>query len=361
MCVNIQVSEFLLRNKLEINYFEHDRISKNNSLRCELKKNILVTGGAGYIGSHVCKALAHAGYIPISYDNLVHGHRWAVRWGPLEFGDISDRDGLARVFEKYQPQAVLHFAAYTYVDESVRDPGKYYRNNVAGTLTLLETMRDFGVDKIIFSSTCATYGIPNGMLINEDHIQQPINPYGTSKLMIEKMLQDFDQAYGLRSVSLRYFNAAGADPDGEIGEAHDPETHLIPLVLDAVAGLRPLITVYGDDYETKDGTCIRDYVHVTDLANAHVLALKLLQAGAASTAYNLGNGQGFSVKEVISAVEAVTGKPVPTVIGRRRDGDPERLVGDATKAKNELGWRLEYSSINTIIETAWNWHQKRKN
>ena len=318
--------------------------------------NILVTGGAGYIGSHACKALAKAGYTPITYDNLVYGHRWAVKWGPLEEGDIADYARLNEVIAKYQPVAVMHFAAYAYVGESVEDPGKYYRNNVAGTLTLLEAMRDHGIDQFIFSSTCATYGVPEAVPISEDHPQLPINPYGASKLMIERMLQDFDTAHGLRSISLRYFNAAGADPDGEIGEAHDPETHLIPLVLDAAAGKRLAITVFGDDYDTLDGTCIRDYIHVSDLADAHVLALKALEGGAKTTAYNLGNGQGFSVKQVIEAVESVSGKKVPVEIGQRRAGDPARLVGDSTRIRSELGWSPRYAELQFIIATAWHWH-----
>jgi len=318
--------------------------------------NILVTGGAGYIGSHACKALAKAGYMPIAYDNLVYGHRWAVKWGPLEEGDVADRSRLNEVIAKYQPAAVMHFAAYAYVGESVEEPGKYYRNNVAGTLSLLEAMRDHGIDKLIFSSTCATYGIPEQVPITEDHPQRPINPYGTSKLMIEQILRDFDHAHGLRSISLRYFNAAGADPDGEIGESHDPETHLIPLVLDAAAGKRPAITIFGDDYDTLDGTCIRDYIHVSDLAEAHLLALKALEQGAQSTAYNLGNGQGFSVQEVIAATEFVTGKSVPTVIGKRRAGDPASLVGDATKIRSALNWRPRYSELQGMVSTAWNWH-----
>ena len=326
-----------------------------------MKKNqkiILVTGGAGYIGSHSCKALAQAGYTPISYDNLVYGHHWAVRWGPLEVGDINDRARLDAVMNHYQPAAVMHFAAFAYVGESVQDPGKYYRNNVAGTLTLLEAMRDYGLDKMIFSSTCATYGVPQSIPIPEDHPQQPINPYGASKLMIERMLADFDMAHGLRVIALRYFNAAGADPEGEIGEAHDPETHLIPLVLDAAAGRRPALTVFGDDYATPDGTCIRDYIHVTDLADAHVWALKVLEQGSNSRAYNLGNGAGFSVREVISAAEAITGRPVPVNIGPRRPGDPPRLVGDAARARNELGWSPRYAGLDDILQTAWAWHER---
>lgn len=318
--------------------------------------NILVTGGAGYIGSQACKALAQAGYTPITYDNLVCGHRWAVKWGPLEEGNIADHARLNEVIAKYQPVAVMHFAAYAYVGESVEDPGKYYRNNVAGTLTLLEVMRDHGIDKFIFSSTCATYGIPETVPISEDHPQRPINPYGASKLMIERMLQDFDVAHGLRSISLRYFNAAGADPDGEIGEAHDPETHLIPLVLDAAAGKRSAITIFGDDYETPDGTCIRDYIHVADLADAHVLALKALEDGAKTTSYNLGNGHGFSVKEVIETAVRVSRKTVPVEIGQRRPGDPTKLVGDSTRIRSELAWNPRFAELQLMIASAWHWY-----
>jgi len=318
--------------------------------------NILVTGGAGYIGSHACKALAQAGYTPVSFDNLVYGHRQAVQWGPLEEGDIADRNALDAVIAKYRPTAVMHFAAYAYVGESVQDPGKYYRNNVAGSLNLLEALRDHGIDTCIFSSTCATYGVPERSPIDEAHPQRPINPYGASKQMIERMLTDFDAAHGLKSIALRYFNAAGADPAAEIGEDHDPETHLIPLVLDAATGKRPAITIYGDDYDTPDGTCIRDYIHVTDLAQAHVLALKALASGASSTVYNLGNGQGFSVRQVIDQAEAVTGKKIPVIIGPRRPGDPPRLVGDATRIRRDLGWRPEYADLNSILTTAWHWH-----
>jgi len=321
-------------------------------------KTVLVTGGAGYIGSHACKALAAAGYRPVSYDNLVYGHRWAVRWGPLEVGDIGDRARLEEVIAQYRPAAVMHFAGYAYVGESVQDPGKYYRNNAAGTLTLLEAMRDGGIGRLIFSSTCSTYGVPEQIPITEDHPQRPINPYGASKLMIERMLQDFGAAHGLRSVALRYFNAAGADPDGETGESHDPETHLIPLVLDAAAGRRPAITVFGEDYDTPDGTCIRDYIHVTDLADAHVLALQALERGASSTAYNLGNGTGFSVREVIERAERVTGRSIPVEIGPRRDGDPPRLIGDARRIRHELGWTPRYADLDAILATAWRWHQR---
>ena len=325
-----------------------------------MSKNVLVTGGAGYIGSHACKALSRAGYTPITYDNLVYGHEWAVKWGPLEIGDIADRKRLDEVIEKYSPVAIMHFAAYAYVGESVQDPGKYYRNNVAGSLTLIETARDHGIDKFIFSSTCATYGIPNQIPISEDHPQVPINPYGASKLMIERILQDFDRAHNLRSISLRYFNAAGADPDGEIGEAHDPETHLIPLILDVAAGKRESISIFGDDYDTEDGTCIRDYIHVSDLADAHVLALKALESGAKTTAYNLGNGNGYSVLDVIKIARKVTGQLVHEKKLNRRAGDPDRLVGDARYAVQTLDWQPKYNDLQVIVMTAWNWQIKIK-
>jgi UDP-arabinose 4-epimerase len=316
---------------------------------------VLVTGGAGYIGSHVCKALELAGFTPISYDNLVYGHRWAVRWGPLEVGDIADRFKLDEVIKRYSPIAVMHFAAYAYVGESMEDPGKYFRNNVAGTLTLLEAMRDHCINKFIFSSSCATYGIPDYTPVNENQPQRPISPYGASKLMVEDVLKYFDTAHRLRSISLRYFNAAGADKDGMIGEAHDPETHLIPLVMDAARGVRPAITIFGDDYDTPDGTCIRDYIHVSDLADAHVLALQALQAGATTTAYNLGNGQGFSVREVIAGIEKLAGHHVQFRIGPRRLGDPAILVGDATRIKSELCWIPQYDRLDSILKTAWDW------
>lgn len=322
-------------------------------------KHVLVTGGAGYIGSHACKALAAAGYVPVTFDNLVYGHCTAVRWGPFVHGDILDRAAVDAALRAWQPVAVMHFAAFAYVGESVTHPGKYYRNNVAGSLMLLESMRDQGVDKFIFSSTCATYGVPQAIPLREDHPQTPINPYGASKLMIERILQDFDAAHGLRSISLRYFNAAGADVDGQIGEAHDPETHLIPLVLDAAAGVRPDVTVFGDEYPTPDGTCIRDYIHVSDLAQAHVLALQALEGGAATTAYNLGNGKGFSVRQVIDVAESVTGRPVPVRIGPQRAGDPPQLVGDASRARDQLGWQPRFADLADIVGTAWRWHQKQ--
>ena len=320
--------------------------------------HILVTGGAGYIGSHACKALSQAGYTPVTYDNLVFGHEWAVNWGPLECGDVRDRSRLDQVFRRYRPDAVLHFAGFAYVGESVTDPGKYYSNNVIGGLTLLETMRDHGVDKIVFSSTCSIYGVPKTVPIPEDHPREPINPYGASKLIVERMLADFEVAHGLRSVSLRYFNGAGADREAEIGESHDPETHLIPLVLDVAAGRSAEVTVFGTDYDTPDGTCIRDYVHVTDLAGAHVKALEALREGHPSAAYNLGTGQGASVQEVIETVRQVTGHQVPVLNGDRRAGDPPKLVSDPTKARSELGWQPQLTKLETIVETAWAWHQK---
>ena len=347
--------------------------------------NILVTGGAGYIGSHVCKALAQTGFTPVVYDNLSCGPASAVKWGVLEIGDITDAARLRQVIDKYRPSAVMHFAAFAYVGESVEQPLKYYKNNVGGTLCLLNAMCDAGIDKLVFSSTCATYGLPINIPIAEDHPQQPINPYGSSKLMVERMLADLGKARGFQSIVLRYFNAAGADPDAEIGECHDPETHLIPLVLEVAAGKREHVTIYGDDYDTSDGTCIRDYIHVTDLAYAHLLALKSLRSsgdrggperegeyaettrnppatGSVSMApfrgYNLGNGQGFSVKDVISSTEKVTGSVVPVQIGRRRPGDPPVLIGDAGKAIRELGWKPKYADLEKIIGTAWKWHQK---
>jgi UDP-glucose-4-epimerase GalE len=321
------------------------------------RATVLVTGGAGYIGSHVCKALARTGYRPVTYDNLIYGHDWAVKWGPLERGNILDRTRLEQVIGDYQPAAIMHFAAFAYVGESVTDPGKYYRNNVAGSLALLEAARDCNVKQFIFSSTCATYGVPDQLPIREDTPQRPISPYGTSKYTVERMLADFGAAHGLRSIILRYFNAAGADPDNEIGEDHDPETHLIPLILDAASGRRANVTIFGADYPTPDGTCLRDYIHVTDLADAHVKALLALEGGASSDVYNLGNGQGCSVRQVIETVSRITGLDVSTILGNRRAGDPAALICDATKANNELGW-VPHHDLDDIIRTAWAWHQK---
>jgi UDP-arabinose 4-epimerase len=317
---------------------------------------VLVTGGAGYIGSHTCKALARAGYRPVAYDNMVYGHAQAVKWGPLEQGDILDAARLSEVIKASGARAVIHLAAFAYVGESVADPAKYYRNNVAGTLTLLEAMRDCGMDRIVFSSTCATYGVPDMLPITEETPQRPVNPYGASKLMIERILADYQRAYGLKSVALRYFNAAGADPDGELGEDHNPETHLIPLVLDAASGRRPHITIFGDDYDTADGTCIRDYIHVSDLANAHVLALRGLENETLRrNAYNLGTGQGHSVASVLHAAKQVTGRNIPVVKGPRRAGDPAVLLADPSRAKADLGFSPDFPRIEDMLLSAWRW------
>lgn len=324
----------------------------------DARPTILVTGGAGYIGSHACKALDAAGYRPVVVDNLAYGHEWAVQWGPLEHGDIADQKWLNTVIERHKPDAVIHFAAFAYVGESVTNPGKYYRNNVAGTIVLLEAMRDHAISRIIFSSTCATYGIPKVLPIAETTPQQPINPYGASKLMVERILSDFETAHATQWIALRYFNAAGADPAGTIGEAHNPETHLIPLTLDAATGRRGALSVFGSDYDTRDGTCVRDYIHVTDLAHAHVLALKALERGTSSQAINLGNGAGFTVKEVIAAVERVTGLRVPHTLCPRRAGDPPALISASTVAREILGWIPQYPDLDRIIADAWAWHQR---
>lgn len=314
--------------------------------------NILVTGGAGYIGSHTAKALSAAGFSPVVFDNLERGHKRAVKWGPLVEGDLHDPAALDALFEHYRPAAVIHFAALTYVGESVSDPYLYYRNNVAGTLSLLSAMERAGCDRIVFSSTCAIYGMPARMPITEDAPQNPLNPYGVGKQTVERMLADAGAAYGLRSVALRYFNAAGSDPDGDIGEDHDPETHLIPLVLQAVSGGQAL-KVFGDDYDTPDGSCVRDYIHVCDLADAHVLALRRLMADGASRAYNLGNGDGHSVFEVLRAAERVTGRAVPFTVSPRRAGDAPMLVADASRALGELGWKPQFPSLDEQIAHAW--------
>lgn len=321
--------------------------------------NILVTGGAGYIGSHTCKALARAGFTPVTYDNLIYGHESAVKWGPLERGDILDGERLSQVISAYKPNTIIHFAAFAYIGESVEDPAKYYRNNVMGTLNLLDTMRRAGVDRIVFSSTCATYGIPGERPVSEDAPPQPINPYGRSKLMIEQILADYGRAYDIKSVSLRYFNASGGDPDGEVGECHDPETHLIPLVLEAAAGRRPGVTVYGNDYDTPDGTCIRDYIHVSDLAEAHVSAMINLGERMLESAYNLGTGKGHSVKEVIDAARRVTDRDFAVLNGRRRPGDPAFLVANASRAYRDLSWQPRYTTIDDMIRTAWVWSNRK--
>jgi UDP-arabinose 4-epimerase len=323
------------------------------------QKTVLVTGGAGYIGSHTCKWLAGLGYLPVTYDNMVYGHEHAVKWGPLEVGDLADTDRLKAVIKTHQPQAVVHFAAWSYVGESVRDPAKYYLNNVGGTLSLLEAMRATGLDKIVFSSTCATYGAPDDLPIRESTPQNPINPYGRSKLMIETILDDYDRAFGIRSISLRYFNACGADRDGEIGEEHDPETHLIPRVLMALSGEIDDFSVFGTDYDTPDGTCIRDYIHVEDLAHGHALALERLFRGGGSARFNLGTGHGYSVRQIIDTAEAVTGLKVPLSYGPRRPGDPPSLFADTSLAQSELGFSCRVSDLETIIGSAWRFHQAR--
>jgi len=320
---------------------------------------ILVTGGAGYIGSHACKALFKKGFDVVVFDNLEYGHSDLARWGTLVQGDLLDRAVLASVFRKYAPEAVMHFAAYAYVGESVADPARYYQNNVLGSFNLAEAARAHGVEKIIFSSTCAVYGKPERVPITEDMPLNPINPYGNTKLAIERLLEDYEGAYGLKSVRLRYFNAAGADPEGETGEDHTPETHLIPLVLDAASGRREAITINGDDYDTPDGTCVRDYIHVTDLAGAHVLALEYLIKGGETAAVNLGNSRGHSVKEVIETTKEITGREFKVITGPRRPGDPPVLVGSNKVAERVLGWKPKRGDLKTIMEDAWRWHQKR--
>ncbi|ACF12520.1 UDP-glucose 4-epimerase [Chloroherpeton thalassium ATCC 35110] len=320
---------------------------------------VLITGGAGYIGSHAVRRLKQAGYKTLVLDNLVYGHSEFVEADELIIGDLENTKLLNQVFSKHKIQAVMHFAAYAYVGESVQNPAKYYRNNVASTLNLLDAMLAYKVKKFIFSSTCATYGEPDEIPITETHPQRPINPYGQSKLMVEKILDDYDHAYDLRSVRLRYFNAAGADPDGGIGEDHDPETHLIPLVLDAALERRAHISMFGTDYDTPDGTCVRDYIHVTDLAEAHVLGLKYLENGGKTDFFNLGNGNGFSVKEVIETARKITGKEIPAKIAPRRPGDPASLVGSSEKIKSALGWKPQFPDLPAIIETAWQWHKTR--
>ncbi len=323
---------------------------------------ILVTGGAGYIGSHTVYALKQAGYKVIVLDNLVYGHRdlvESVLQVELIKGDTNDRQLLDELFKSRDIAAVMHFSAYAYVGESVKDPAKYYRNNVIGTLVLLEAMLAAAVKQFVFSSTCATYGVPKTVPIPEDHPQNPINPYGESKLMVEKILSDFNNAYDLRSVRFRYFNAAGANPSGLLGEDHNPETHLIPLVLQTALGKRESISIFGTDYPTSDGTCVRDYIHVNDLANAHVLGLEYLLKGGESAVFNLGNGNGFSVKEVIQTAKEVTGKNIKAIECDRRPGDPPALIGSSDKARQTLGWEPKYPDIKDIITHAWNWHQKR--
>jgi len=319
--------------------------------------HVLVTGGAGYIGSHACKALRAAGFIPVTFDNLETGWQDAVKFGPFERGDLMDRARLDEVFAKYAPVAVMHFAALSQVGDSMKVPGVYWRNNVLGSLTLIEAATEAGCLDFVFSSTCATYGDQDNVVLDEDSDQYPINAYGASKRAIEDILTDFEAAYGLRHVIFRYFNVAGADPEGEVGEFHQPETHLIPLMLDAIAGKRSALTVFGTDYDTPDGTCIRDYVHVCDLVDAHVLGLNWLKDGKGSRVFNLGTGSGFSVREVINHSRAVTNREVPYVDGDRRPGDCTKLVSGSTRAEAELGWTPTRSTLETMITDAWRWHQ----
>lgn len=317
--------------------------------------HVLVVGGAGYIGSHMVKLLCQRGFEVTVLDNLSAGHRDAVKGGRFVLGDLGDQDLLDTLFRTSHFHGVLHFASYIQVGESVREPAKYYLNNVFKTQYLLDTMIAHRVKHFIFSSTAAIFGEPLRIPIDEDHPKNPINPYGRSKWMVEQILSDYEIAYGLKAICLRYFNAAGADPDGELGERHKPETHLIPLVLQAAAGRRSHITVFGTDYDTPDGTCIRDYVHVSDLCEAHLLALQRLWGGADSTAFNLGNGNGFSVREVIKTSQVVTGREIPVIYDERRSGDPARLVADCGRARTELGWNPRYTDLRDIVAHAWCW------
>jgi len=320
---------------------------------------VLVTGGAGYIGSHTARLLAEHGHEAVVYDNLSRGHAWAVRWGPLVRGDLADGELLVRTLREHRIEAAVHFAAFALVGESMERPELYFRNNTLGSLTLLESMRAAGVGTIVFSSTCATYGYPERLPLSEDHPTRPVNPYGESKLMTEKMLRWFGECHGLRWIALRYFNACGAHPDGTLGEWHDPETHLIPNIMRAVRGELPFLEVYGTDYPTPDGTAIRDYIHIVDLAEAHIRALERLERGASGGVMNLGTGQGYSVREVVRMVEEVTGRKAPVKERPRRPGDPPELVADPRKAVAELGWTPRYSSLKTVVETAWRWETQK--
>lgn len=319
--------------------------------------NVLVTGGAGYIGSHACKALKTAGYTPVTFDNLETGWQDAVKFGPFAQGDLLDRARLDAVFEEYAPVAVMHFAALSQVGEAMAKPGKYWRNNVAGSLNLIEAAVDAGCKDFVFSSTCATYGDQDNVVLDEDSAQFPLNAYGASKRAIEDILRDFEASDGLRHVIFRYFNVAGADPEGEVGEFHQPETHLVPLMLDAIAGKRDALTIHGTDYDTPDGTCIRDYVHVCDLVDAHVLGLKWLSNDKGSRVFNLGTGTGFSVREVLNHSRDVTNKEVPHVEGPRRPGDCTKLVSGSHRSETELGWKPHRSTLRQMITDAWRWHQ----
>ncbi|MCM2291528.1 UDP-glucose 4-epimerase GalE [Allorhizobium sp. BGMRC 0089] len=320
-------------------------------------KPILVVGGAGYIGSHTCLALAERGFTPIVYDNLTNGHGEFVKWGPLEQGDIRDRARLDEVLAKHKPLAILHFAALIEVGESVKDPVAFYENNVIGSLTLLAAAQAAGIKAFVFSSTCATYGLPETLPLDEEHRQAPINPYGRTKWIVEQALKDYDSYTGFRSVILRYFNAAGADFEGRIGEWHTPETHAIPLALEAALGRRQGFKVFGSDYDTRDGTCVRDYIHVLDLADAHVRAVEYLLDGGTTVALNLGTGTGTTVKELLGTIETVSGKPFPVEYAERREGDSTTLVANNDKAREILGWSPRYS-LEDIIRSAWSWHSR---
>jgi len=319
--------------------------------------NILVTGGAGYIGSHACKALKAAGYNPVTFDNLVTGWQDAVKFGPFEQGDLTDRTRLDQVFATYKPAAVMHFAALSQVGEAMEQPGRYWANNVIGSLALIEAAVAAGCLDFVFSSTCATYGEHDNVVLDENTPQHPLNAYGATKRAIEDILRDFGDAYGLNSVIFRYFNVAGADPESEVGEFHQPETHLVPLMLDAIDGKRDALTVFGTDYDTPDGTCIRDYVHVCDLVDAHILGLNWLEKGKGNRVFNLGTGSGFSVREVIDQSQSVTNREVPYTIGPRRAGDCTKLVSGSVRAEQELGWKPHRSILKTMIADAWRWHQ----
>ena len=322
--------------------------------------NVLVVGGAGFIGSHAVRKLTDAGHHVLVYDNLSRGHREAVPDGLLIEGELTDTATLTRVLTEHGIEAVMHFAAFALVNESVNGPSLYYQNNVVATLSLLEAMRLADVKKFVFSSTTATYGEPDQVPISEDTPQKPINPYGFTKLVIEQALADYAEAYGMGYAALRYFNAAGAHPDGTIGEDHEPETHLIPIVLQVALGQRDSITIFGNDYQTSDGTCVRDYVHVNDLADAHLKALDKIRPST-GICLNLGTGRGTSVREIIDACREVTGHAIPEKIGQRREGDPSELVADASRAQDQLGWKPQYVDVRSIVETAWRWHQLHPN
>lgn len=322
-------------------------------------KNVLVTGGAGYVGSHTCKKLYACGYKPIVYDNLSRGNKWSVKWGPFIEGDIADEEKVKKVIKKFEPEAIFHFAAYAYVGESSINPKKYYRNNVSGTISLLNTIIDSNIKKFIFSSSCSTYGIPKKIPIPINHTQKPISPYGQSKLIIEKLLKDYNNAYDIDSVSLRYFNAAGADIDGEIGEYHNPETHIIPRLFDVAVGKKKLFEVFGSNYPTKDGTCVRDYIHVDDIANGHIKSLEFLKKNNGCHYFNLGTSVGYSVLEIIKKVEEITGSVISFDIVESRSGDSHTLIAES-KNNKELDWEPVRSNLNQIIKDSWKWYKKVK-